>query len=255
MRQHHTVLRAVTTALVVVGGFVGAAHAQSEVEAGFDLFESTEDTLFGGFLWEGVPLHTFDFGDGNGPVSVGTTDTIVERLSPANFPGLGLQTVDIELVALQLRSTTPIDLGGGLDFHFITLDDISSSLGEMIITLESLFDGIFDSFIDVDFDIRIGSLTGPIVFSDVLRLSSTGTPWDRTAPPGSILIPGVNDLLNGVDNATDFHPGFIDPITGIKSFTEVHPSGAKHSVQTATPEPGTLALFALGGLMLVRRRR
>lgn len=241
-----------------------AGLAQVSVDPGFDLFKSIQPTLFGGSAWEGVPLGDFDFG--SGPAATGNTDTIVERIDPATVPGSGLPDtaapIPIELVALQLRSVTPIDLDGPgpdpLDFHFITLDPINLSTGSMTITFDSPNGGTFDSFINVDFDIRVGAINGPVVFSDILQLGSSGTPWDRTAPPDSLLIPGVNDLLNGVDNGADFHPGFIigPGPSGIKSFTEVHPAGAKHTVQTAfIPEPSTPLLLALGGLMLASRRR
>lgn len=241
--------------LGIVGVFVGVgptntARAAVVVNPGFDLFESVQPTTFAGVSWEGVPLGTFDFGGTIGVQNTGTTDTIVQRLDPASVPSAPPSTasapIPIELVELQLVSVAPIDLGAGLDFHYITLDTISPSTGEMTITFDDANGGIFSSFLDVDFDVRIGGLNGPIILSDILQLSSSNVPWGRIAPPGALTIPGVNHLLNGVDNATDFWPA---------EFTEVHPTGAQHSVVPGTPEPGSLALVVLGGLMVVGRRR
>lgn len=95
--------------------------------------------------------------------------------------------------------------------------------------------GTFDSFFDVFFDVRIGSLNGTIVNSGDLVMTSSGTPWGHDAPPGALLIVGVNDKLNGTDISQDFWP---DPIL------EQHPTGAQHRV-TPVPEPTTLIAGAL----------
>lgn len=215
---------------------------------GFDLFRTTGPTNFAGVDFEGVPLGTFDFGDGN--VGVGNADTIVERLDPAEVGSPpGTDTIDIELVALQLRSVTPVDLGAGSDFHYITLQLVTPSTGTMDITFDSSGNfGTFDSAIDVFFDIRIGALHGTIIFSDVLNLSSSNVFWDRNPPPGAVLIAGVNHLLAG-DSSEDFFP---------EPFTESHPSGAQHSVTHATPEPTSLIVWLLlgtVGLTIGYRRR
>ena len=147
---------------------------------------------------------------------------------------------------MQLRSVNPINLGAGTDFHFITLDPAIVSEGEMTITFDDPAGGTFDSFIDVDFDVRIGALNGPVILSDVLRLSANDVRWDRIAPPPALLIPGVNHLLNGVDTSEDFWRD---------DFTEAHPGGTQHSMTPATPEPATLAVLGLGAPALLRRRR
>ncbi len=221
------------------------------VSAGFDLFATVSPgTTFQGFEFEGVPLGTFDFGFG--AVSVGDTSTIVERQADAIFP-LGPGTaapIRIEMVALQLRSVVPIDLGAGLDFYFITLDSFGASTGTMTITFSDADPGnfgTFDSTIDVDFDVRIGALNGPIVFSGLLPLSSANGPWDRTPPVDAVLTPGVNRFLLGPGNINgDFWPD---------DFEESHPDGTTHSVTSAVPAPARLALLGLAGLMGTRRRR
>ena len=109
----------VLTASVVVG----------QVPAGFDLLTTQPGAFFdldgpGGFPavdMIGVSLGTYDFGAG--AVGVNTTDTIVERLTPASGPGI--DTIPIEMVSLQLVSTAPIPLaplgGAGSDFIGATL--------------------------------------------------------------------------------------------------------------------------------------
>lgn len=225
-------------------------RADPVVETGWNLFESTSPTTFNGEAFEGVPLGTFDFGGTIGVQDTGTADTIVERLGVATVPSAPLPAtaapIDIELVALQLVSVAPIDFGAGLDFYFITLQTAAPSVGEMTITFDDPASGTFSSFIDVAFDVRKGDLAGDIVTSALLRLSSSDVPWDRTSPADALEIDGVNHLLNGLDITTDF---WVD------DFTEEHPSGARHSVTLATPEPGTLSLLAISTLAFARRRR
>ncbi|MEA3203743.1 MAG: hypothetical protein QOI63_1422, partial [Thermoplasmata archaeon] len=95
--------------------------------------------------------------------------------------------------------------------------------------------GSFDSNINVNFDVRAGSIDGPILASASLVLGATGTPWQHLpdapgvlrcmthpefatnadvlarhgicGPP--VLVPHVNDKLNGFDASNDFHPGTV----------------------------------------------
>jgi len=176
----------------------------------------------------------------NGVQDTGNADTIVKRLDGASVPNIpGSDTIDIELVALQLVSVQPIDLGAGLDLHYFTLQSIHggpASTGMMEITFVSSDGGTFDSFFDVFFDIRIGALDGPIIFSDVVTLESFDVPWFHRPGPDALLIKGVNHLLSpAMDSSEDFFP------IGIFSLTnqEDPPTILRVSVaqQTITQQP------------------
>jgi hypothetical protein len=223
------------------------------VNAGYDLFRSIEGTTFPDLgPLEGVPLGTYDFG--SGAVGVGNTDTIVHRLSDVTVAAIGdTGTTRLEMLALQLKTVAPVDPGTGLDTYYVTLQSIRggpASVGSMDITFNSLGGGTFSSFFDVFFDVRKGALDGAIVLSDHLVLTNDATPWNRDAPPGAVIIDGVNHFLNGQNNDMDFWP--IPPLV------EVEPTGAQHVVTYATPEPSSWLLAGTAlvvGLGCARRRR
>lgn len=231
----------------------GLAHADPIVAPGFDLFESDPGaTTFGGAPFTGVALGAYDFG--TGPLLVGTTDAIIQRQAAAVVaaPPATAPTIPIELVSLQLRSVAPIDLGAGTDYYYITLQSDRApsfdglpvgpaSTGSMDITFNDLESGTFTSQINVAFDVRLGSLKGPIVQSATLPLSNTGQGWNEVAPPGAtILLPGINYLLkgDGTDDQ-DFWPFGSDPTyaNGIQLLEESHPTGAMHTVGDPHPLP------------------
>ena len=192
----------------------------------------------------GVPLGTYNFGGPVGNVSVGDTDTIVQRLQNATPAS---PTVNIQLDALQLESTAPINLGAGLNNYFITLQS-TPSVGQMTIDFT---DHTFTSSLDVFFDVHVGSLNGPVVAASDLVLQNSGTPWSNIAPPDAVLIDTINNDLNTKDNANDFWPG--------STFTEQHPGGgSQHTVGDATaPDSAAtlpLLLLSLAGLKYVRDR-
>jgi len=247
------------------------ARAATSVNPGFDLFTTSSAQFdfgpMGGGLqsFVGNPLGTFDFG--GGVQSVGSTDTIVQRIDTAQsgvdnvskmggsefYPGptAGEGVIDIELVALSLRSVNPIDIGGGAEIILATL---SSDLGsEMLIKgLDSEGDphGTFDSTLDL-LILFTGQTTGnTFAFTVPKTLVATDQLW-RHAPTGSPVINGVNHLLNTTDETNDFWPvGLLIHDDG---------QGTEHVV-TIVPLPAAawMAVPLLGGLgvtQLIRRRR
>jgi hypothetical protein len=258
--RHRLIRRSLILGILTVVftvAFPGLSHADPLVLRGFDLFvtdaNGTKVNLgpAGVQPFKGVPLGSFDFG--NGPVNTFNTDTIVQRLGDASPAS---PTISLQMVALQLMSVNQFDLGGGTDFHFVTLQSLRGgplSLGLMTVTFgpEGTPHGTFDSTLSVFFDIRVGALDGPIVFSGSKTISAFNVPWTHFAPPGAVLIPGINFLLNGQDQSNDFFP--------IGLVMHINPDGSMHTVEVAgVPEPTTISLFAVGiaGVVAsVRKRR
>jgi hypothetical protein len=133
-------LRGALAALVVVLSSAAQATAGTtyQVDAGWDLFTSTPGaTMFDGVPFMGVPLGTFNFGGSIGVQSVGSADTIIQRLSTAVAPTKvagSSATVPLTLDALQLETVAPTTVFGPLDNYFITLTPSVPSTGAMTIT-------------------------------------------------------------------------------------------------------------------------
>ena len=254
-------IRAIKQSLLVI--LIGALAALASpsaswasfiIDPGFDLFQTQPGTSVGGVPFVGVPEGTFNFG--GGPVGTGNTDTIVHRLgagvAPGGVPGVA-PPIPIEMVALHLMSAAPTNFGLGVGFYFVTLQSERggpASTGTLGITFgpEGVPHGTFNSFFDVFFDIRLGSLTGPIALSGSAPLTATGVPWSHFPGPGAVEIPGVNTFLNGSNRLADFFP--------IGPFTEQHPGppATIHVVATGTvavPGPSTLLLLVVGGVSLL----
>jgi len=229
------------------------ASASVVVLAGSDYLATLPGTTFAGVPFNGVPV---------GP---GNTDTIVRR-PDADVTG-GSFAIPIDMVALQLVSALPVDFGLGLDNYYITLQSARggpATTGRMTINFGGVDDhlpntpeGTFSSFFDVFFDVRKGSLGGPIALSDQLTLTNQGAFWDADPPASQVIVPGlVGDVIanlhvNKIQNVNIYQMDFFP----IGPFSETHPTGAVHNVTGATPEPGSLLLLAGGGLFLLARRR
>lgn len=211
-------------------------------------------------------------------------DTIVERLGnidPFNPPG-GSGVIEIELVALHLTSIEPIDLtplggpfiGVPADLHTIINKDglipglpqpdpLPPSIGKMEIRHEfgplptDDFGGTFDSIfgspgdLNVPLDLQGLLVPGGGIIADAIFTVVGGDP----ANPLDVLFSApAPRLTTWSQDSTWEHTPFTDfQVTSIDhdcSFPECHPV----EPVTITPEPGTLSLLALGGLMLARQR-
>lgn len=224
------------------------------VLSGYDLFHTDPGgTSFDGKPFQGVPIGQFDFGDGKGPVNTYQTDTIVHRLDDVTDPSGDTR---IQLVALQLRSVNQVSImGGPFGYYYVTLQSRRTladlpllpeplTTGEGIMTINFENPGVGGTFTtssyDVFFDLRFGSLTGPIVFSGSQSLDGGGN-WTHEPPPNTLLIDGVNSRLNGTNHDADFFPSTIH--TG------------PHGVGPASaPEPTSLMLAGLGSLFVLGYR-
>lgn len=170
----------------------------SLVGAGYDLFATAPSSSddFGGTIGiqslVGDPLDYSTFPPiVPHPLPVGSTDTIVQRLSSVT-PSPGGGTTDLQVDALQLETVNPIPSLGNQHL-FITLTPGAMENGTMTI----YSNGAFTSTLDLNLDIHLGSLTGTVIGSLTdLVLTNSGYAWGNTAPPEAVLIPGVNYLLN-----------------------------------------------------------
>lgn len=255
MIAHSVRIRALLPGILAAGLLPFTAFGQLTVDAGYDLFQTTAGTTFAGVDFMGVPIGNYNFGGSIGVKNLGSTDTLIQRTSVASVGSIGNSTsVGLAMQDLQLESTAPVSFMGGPTLnYFITLQSLHggpASGGSIDITFNAGGSGTFSSSLDVFFDVRAGSLTGPIVYSSDLVLSGSGNPWSNVPPSGTVLAQGVNYQLNGSNTQNDFYPG---------AFIEMHPTGAQHSVQPAeTPEPwqyGLLTSVGLVGFAIFRSRR
>lgn len=234
----------------------GIGRAGIFVDPGFDLlftnpasgflFDTVPNPQFVNFT--GVPLGTYDFG--SGPENVDNVSTIIQRTQQADLSG-GFATIDIEMVALQLVSVSPVDLGFGAGFEdiFVTLNTSSpSSQSTMTIfdTGEGSPHGSFASELNFSFDIT-GSIGGNYQTLETTMIAGN-CPWQHE-PTGLPIIDGVNHLLNGLDETHDFWP------IGLCQHNHVDFVGW-HIVSTI-PEPCSLTSLGLLSLGMIgfRRRR
>jgi hypothetical protein len=233
---------------------------------GKDYFHTVAGTWFN--FGSGIGVVNF-MGNPIDPDNLSSTDTIVERKQEAMLPDIGSSdTIDIELVALSLKSMTPVldqSTNTFLDV-FVMLDlgadrlpdtgDETSSVGTMTIsheinwpddgmnTAEGTFDSVFDLYLDALF-VPVGK-SAPEMIIDInnLLLTSTDTLWTHTHDE----VPALPDTSNFFLAAFDsFSLGLV---------MEEHPGVGVHAAENV-PEPTTILLLSSGllGLAVIRIRR
>ncbi len=222
-RWRWTWLVAGASAALLTWGTTTLADSGPSIARGYDLFRTPDGSSMGVTVpslglgdvsageqkvtlmrFRGVPLRSFDFGADIGRKDVGAADTIVRRLDVAT-PGDSL--VRVELVALLLESTN-------VPGYFVTLqssrlpgDVPSPALGlPSTGTLDIGFgldgaSGWLTSDLWVNYDVRQGSPTGPIVLSGTTGTGFTAEDlvWRQGTNPGTCTICGT-------DTCTSFKP-------------------------------------------------
>jgi hypothetical protein len=272
MRNHPMKHLAAAGLLVAALAVPSAVQASLTVHSGWDLLATFNDTTFAGAYWQGVPIGNWDFGGSIGVQNVGITDTLIHRTTDATASAYSTWVYGVPVImdALQLRTTGPTSIGGGpVGDYFITLQSArggTATSGTMDIFFGPEGDphGTWTSALDVYFDIRYGSLAGPIVASGdsmISPQSPTAPDWRHPAPDGAILINDVNYMLDGSDIYQDFFPGNDNGNVGPcgEVVFEIHESDGStvyHHVYTPCPEPNSCMLLLLGaGLFGLRRWR
>jgi hypothetical protein len=245
----------------LVGTFlVSHAALASSILLGSDYLTTVADTFFDFPGIGPVPLE-------GRPIGPGNTDTIVQRQADAILPALGSSDmIPIEMVALSLQSTRPVNIDGSFFDVFVHLTPGTNSTGEMTINHEFADngtpapEGTFTSFFDIFFTVELTPTGGgaPVSQNFVSRLVSDPAFWSHepdAGPPAPVIITGLPG-----DQTANLHspvPASFDDFFIVGVVEERHQAfpGLHRARQATVPEPSTLLLMGFGLLVLARLGR
>ena len=156
------------------------------------------------------------------PIGPGLTDTIVQRQQNAFVaPGGTAAPIPIQLVALSLESTAPVNVGGSFFDVFVTLDPSDASTGTMTIAANAAgTGGTFNATLDVYFDatfVPTGSGTTMTIPGEEV-FNNTGSSWSSTITAGTAVAAGAVGDQNANQHwplsrgQVDFYPNVINEI-------------------------------------------
>ncbi len=187
------------------------------------------------------------------PPNLGSTSTLIQRSAdpflPADLPAGPPVTIDIEIVALSLRSASPITVtfNGGQNPEpwdlEVELSGVTPPLGTMTVTKTHLNGGTFDAdffvqplftFTQLVFPFNVLGIDTGLEGIRPNLLNIAGARWvHKVNPalgvivqPGAIFVPGVDEVTPGDQNSQVQSP-----------FEGIDPGGVQHTVCAPKGQP------------------
>jgi hypothetical protein len=154
-----------------------------DVALGSDYFQTTSTVI--------------DFGPPIGPVNLtgnpigpANTDTIIQRQADAMIGG---PTIPIQLTALSLMSSAPVNIGGTFFDVFVTLDpaNLDKDTGTMSVT-GTLTGGTFDAFLTAYITAQFKTTGSEQTVQEAVSLNFSKVAWTYTAQPNNVLVGGFD---------------------------------------------------------------
>jgi len=245
---------------------------------GADIDPTIPTVALGSDYFATLPGTHYNFGGGIGnvnfmglPIGPFNTDAIIQRRADAP---LGGPAIPIQIVALSLKSTAPVNVGGSFFDVFITLDpaNLANDTGTMSMAGNTVTGGSFSSALNIFFQAHFQPVGGGSAFDvfNQVNVTSSGNPWGPAAGNGFGIVNGPDDGTVA-DQQANKHSGLICTTpTGAcevdfflnNNVTRSTSTGNFVLVETAAvtvPEPASLLLLssgmiALGVRMKFRRR-
>ncbi len=179
-----------------------------------DIFGPGSDPFVGQVDFIGEPID---------PANLGSTSTLIQRAGDPVLPGdpVGaMGTVPIEIVALSLRSASPITVtfNGGQnpeewDVEVVDLSQVTPPMGTMTATKTHANGCTFDAVLHVQARFTFTEVAGPGV--GVLDTGVEGIPHNQLVIGGASFVHAVNPALGViVQPGALFVPGVVEVIPG-----------------------------------------
>lgn len=282
------------------------------VTAGYDIFRTTgagkdfsKTPIPGGFfdpgskdfsglmVLEGLPITEFmgiTLPTPSASAPENQVDTIIHRLSDAVLGPIGsTSTIPVQMVALSLRSTTPIEIENSsqmIELWDVIINAPRNPVNSMVISLDYATGGTYDAIIPVDgifyftrrSDHAVRVLDAAMVGFPTLLFEIDNARWAsfpvEPAPSGNFLVTDIDGLTS------NFVPGYSsasgrENVCGINASIASHVRGDGdgwhgHVVTSPTPdnffesdfcrtftvvEPSTWELLVVGVAMFTLQRR